>query len=71
MRVQVPPSLPNNKMKEQKIIIDEIYKSLQHQVNNLTPEKAIELYCFLNKKWGMIEYTNDGVALAVIKDQYK
>ena len=42
MRVQIPPSLPNNKMKEQKIIIDEIYKSLQHQVNNLTPEKAIE-----------------------------
>ena len=37
-------------MNEQKIVIDEIYKSLQYQVNNLTPEKAVELYCFLNKE---------------------
>ena len=58
-------------MKEQRIIVDEIYKSLQHQVNNLTPEKAIELYCFLNNKWGMIEHNSDGTTLAIIKDEYK
>lgn len=58
-------------MKEQRIIVDEIYKSLQHQVNNLTPEKAVQFYCLLNDKWGTVEHNSEGTPIAIIKDAYK
>lgn len=58
-------------MSDQKIAIDEIYKSLLHQINSLSPEEAVDLYCHLNEKWGVVEYNNDGVALALIKDKYR
>ena len=59
---------------EQKIRINDIYQSLHKYLAgpSLTPQKAVELYCFINKKWGMIEYDENGHnPVVVIKEQYK
>tara|TARA_Y100000310_G_C20578076_1_gene761484 strand:- start:73 stop:261 length:189 start_codon:yes stop_codon:yes gene_type:complete len=59
---------------EKKLRINDIYQSLHgHLVSpNFTPQKAVELYCFVNKKWGAIEYDGNGHnPIVIIKDQYK
>ena len=67
------PSILSEK-DEQKIKINDIYQSLYKHLASpkLTPRKAVELYCFINKKWGTIEYDERGHnPVAIIKDRDK
>ena len=61
------------KMNTQEISINEIRQRLyKHLVGPKFPsEKAVELYCFINKKWGYIKYDENGHnPMAVIQDRH-
>ena len=49
-------------MQLERYSINEIRQALhRHLVSpRLTSEKAVELYCFINEKWGDIEYDENG-----------
>ena len=59
---------------EEKMSINEIRQALHTYLvcPQFSSEKAVELYCFINKKWGAVEYDEHGHnPVAIIKNQYK
>jgi len=59
---------------EKRYSINEIRQALhKHLVSpQFTSERAVELYCFINKKWAAIEYDKNGNNPTVlVKEQYK
>ena len=61
------------KMDTQEIRINEIIQSLhKHLVGpEFSAEKAVRLYCFINKKWGYVKYDENGHnPMAVIQDRH-
>ena len=55
------------------IIINEVRQNLiKHMTGpHMTPEKAVELYCFIHKKWGYVKYDENGYnPVAVIQERH-
>ena len=54
------------------IRINEVRQNLiKHMVSpQMTSEKAVELYCFIHKKWGYVKYDENGRnPVAVIQER--
>ena len=55
------------------IRINEVRQNLiQYMVSpRMTSERAVELYCFIHKKWGYVKYDKNGHnPVAVIQDRH-